>query len=195
MRYKVRAQIAEHRAQIRKNSLCSMFYILSSVFCILYSVSCLADVVSFPEPNGYVTDSAEIISPNDELAITGMAEELERKTTAQLAVVTIETTQPETIEGFSVKLFEKWGIGQKGKDNGILLLIASSDRKLRIETGYAVEGILPDATCKMIIENGIIPYFKRAEYSQGILYGASVIATDVAKGYNVEISGSSKGIP
>ncbi|MBU1599687.1 TPM domain-containing protein [bacterium] len=163
------------------------------LFLLLITSFCHADVTSFPEPKGYVTDSAGILSFQDVSAITGIAEELERKTTAQLAVVTVKTTQPETIEDFSVKLFEKWKIGQKGKDNGILLLIASSDRKVRIETGYGIEGILPDATCKMIIENEMLPYFKRGEYSQGILSGASAIIAIVSEDYGTKVEGSSMG--
>ncbi len=110
-------------------------------------------------------------------------------------MVTVETTQPETIEGYAVRLFEKWRIDQKSKDNGVLLLIASDYRKVRIEIGYVIEEILPDATCKMIIEERIIPYFKRGEYSQRILYRASVIVTGMAKEYDVKIGGNRAVMP
>jgi uncharacterized protein len=194
MKYKPR-RYGDTEKKIRNLIFLCASVLLCAYLNILHSASCLADVISLPSHTGYVTDSAEILSQADESAIIGIAEELERKTTAQLAVVTVKTTQPETIEGYAVRLFERWGIGQKGKDNGVLLLIASDDRKVRIETGYGIEGILPDATCKMIIEEGIIPYFKRGEYSQGILSGASVIVAGVAKEYGVEISGSRAVMP
>lgn len=139
-------------------------------------------------PKGYVTDIAHIITPTDKNNLELMAKELEEKTTAQIAIVTIKTTSPDDIEMYAVNLFEKWGIGQKDKDNGVLLLVAVEDRRLRIETGYGLEGALPDVVCNRIIQEVIIPEFKAGRYSQGIFRGASAIIYLVAKEYGVEIA-------
>ena len=141
---------------------------------------------------GYVNDYANNIDPSDKAAITRLLQELEQKTTAEVAVVTVLMTQPETIENYAVKLFKKWGIGQKGKDNGVLFLVAAKDHRVRIETGYGLEGALPDVICTKIINNLVVPAFKSGEYSKGITAGAQAIVGLVAKEYNVQISGQEK---
>ncbi len=144
----------------------------------------------YPErPQGYVSDYVNLLNAQDKEKISGLAHELERKTTAQLAVVIVKSTRPETIEGYAVTLFEKWGIGQKGKDNGILLLIAYQDRKVRIETGYGLEGALPDVICHKIIQDVIIPRFKNGEYSKGTLLGSIAVISLAAKEYGAEVTG------
>ncbi len=143
----------------------------------------------FPQYRGYVNDFAGIISPGDASKIESFAKELEDKTTAQLAVVTIKSAKPEVIETYAVKLFQKWGIGRKGRDNGVLLLVASEDRKVRIETGYGLEGAIPDVLADRIIEGTIIPYFKKGEYSKGIFFGSVSILALVAQEYKVELTG------
>lgn len=160
----------------------------------------LAAEPNYPlQPQGYINDDANLLNASDEEEVNWLLEELEQKTTAQVAVVTVATTEPETIEGYAVKLFEKWGIGKKGKDNGVLFLIASQDRRLRIETGYGLEGALPDVLCHQIIENLVVPAFKAGEYSKGITAGVQAIVGRIAKEYQVQITGqeeqnfSSKG--
>lgn len=137
----------------------------------------------------YVNDFAGLLSYSDKVAIARYAAELERKTTAQVAIVTIKTTQPETIQGFSVRLFDQWKIGQKGKDNGVLLLVAVDDRKAWITTGYGMEGAIPDVIANKIVRDGMIPYFKRGQFSEGIMNGAVSVISLVAKEYDVEITG------
>lgn len=145
-------------------------------------------------PQGYVNDYANIIDYSDEQAITRLASELESKTTAQLAVVTMASTAPETIEGYAVRLFEKWGIGQREKNNGILLLVAYRDRKMRIETGYGLEGALPDVICHKIITDIMTPNFKSGMFSKGIREGASAIVSLTAKEYDVDITGQETAV-
>src|SRR5262245_48287002 len=89
-------------------------------------------------PDGYIYDGAQLISASDQENITRLLRELENKTTAQVAVATVPSTQPEPIEMYAVNLFSSWGIGQKKKDNGVLFLIAKLDRNLRIEVGYGL---------------------------------------------------------
>ncbi|MCX7927019.1 MAG: YgcG family protein [Candidatus Omnitrophica bacterium] len=147
-----------------------------------------AKEVSYPNPQGYVNDFADVISAEDTALIEKFANQLEEKTTAQIAVVTIRTTAGQDIETYAVKLFEKWGIGKKGKDNGVLLLVALDDRKLRIEIGYGLEAVIPDVVSHRIIQETIIPYFQKQNYSKGILFGALKIMQLIAQEYKVELS-------
>ncbi len=139
-------------------------------------------------PQGYVSDYATVVSAQDKDVITRLARELEDKTTDQIAVVTVNTTQPETIEGYAVELFKRWGIGHKGKDNGALLLVAVNDRKMRIETGYGLEGVLPDVICNKIIRDIMVPSFRSGDYSTGIKDGAVAIVSVIAKDKGLNIT-------
>jgi len=90
---------------------------------------------------------------------------------AQIGVLVLPTTKPETIEQFAVRVQEEWKLGRKGVDDGVLLVVAKDDHKLRIEGGYGLEGVLPDATAKRIIEDGITPQLRRGEFYAGIIAG------------------------
>ncbi|MBU0878066.1 MAG: TPM domain-containing protein [Candidatus Omnitrophica bacterium] len=160
------------------------------VFSILAAVSGnLYAQEKFPKPSGYVNDFVGILPPQERVKLENLLSELERKTTAQVSVVSLETTKPLDIETYAVKLFENWGIGQKGKDNGVLLLVASEDKKVRIEVGYGLEGAIPDALAQQIIAQVIVPLFKQGNFPQGIMKGALGIAGLVAKEYNVQLAG------
>jgi len=162
---------------------------LSLLFSLSVSAALAKEVSIPPRGQGYVSDFAGLLEPSDKIAITKFAAELESKTTAQIAVVTVQTTQPETIEGFSVRLFDQWKIGQKGKDNGVLILVAVNDRKAWITTGYGLEGAIPDAIAYKIVQERMIPYFKNGRYSQGIKEGAVAVISLVAREYDVQITG------
>jgi len=142
----------------------------------------------FQNYTGYVNDYAGILSDETKAKLAALSSEIEAKTTSQLAILTLDTTAPLDIETYAVKLFEKWGIGQKGKDNGVLILVAVKDRQVRIEVGYGLEGAIPDALAKNIIEKSMLPFFKSGNYNAGILQGAAVVSKLIAGEYNVEIS-------
>ncbi|MDO8602917.1 MAG: TPM domain-containing protein [Candidatus Omnitrophota bacterium] len=137
---------------------------------------------------GYVSDYADILSYETKAKLAALSAEIEAKTTSQLAILTLDTTAPLDIETYAVKLFEKWGIGQRGKDNGVLILVALKDRKARIEVGYGLEGAIPDALAKNIIEKSMLPFFKIGDYNAGILQSAVVVSKLIAGEYSVEIS-------
>ena len=167
---------------------------------LIYSIICIAltfilfvrpgscQAENFPDYSGYVNDYANILSYETKSTLSALIYNLEKKTSAQIAIITIDTTKPLDIETYAVKLFEKWGIGQKGKDNGVLLLIAMEDRAMRIEVGYGLEGAIPDALAKIIIEDYIVPSFKKGDFNTGILKGSAGIAKLIAKEYNIELS-------
>jgi len=146
----------------------------------------------FPAPKGYVSDFANVIPASYEQQITRICLELQQKTGAQIADVTIPTLGDNYIEDYAVKLFEKWGIGEKGKDNGILILNAVRERKIRIEIGYGVEGIIPDAKAGRIRDQYLIPYLKKSDYGTGHLYTVTALAKEIAKDYGVELTGDVK---
>jgi len=140
-----------------------------------------------PSYKGYVNDFAGILTPQVADQIRVVAGQVEAKTTAQIALVTIPTVAPLAIEQYAVELFEKWGIGQAGKDNGILILMAVNDKKVWISTGYGLEGALPDAICKQIVYQIMIPEFRKGELDKGLLFGTIAVAGLIAKEYNIEL--------
>lgn len=144
-------------------------------FILLFAAAVFAED-DFPRPTGFVNDSADILTSAEENTITEIAEALERDTDSEIAVVTVRTVKPQTIEEYSVKLFSKWGIGKRDKNNGVLLLVSVDDREVKIEVGYGLEGILPDGKCGEIIRRYIIPEFKNGHYGDGIIAGVSEIA-------------------
>jgi uncharacterized protein len=125
----------------------------------------------FPELTGQIVDEAGLLNGQDYAAILEQLKALESASTDQLAVVTVKSLQGYPIEDFGYQLGRKWGIGQKGKDNGILLIVAPNERKVRIEVGRGLEPIMTDALSKLIIENAVLPAFKRGDMPGGIRAG------------------------
>jgi uncharacterized protein len=111
------------------------------------------------------------LKPDDRAAIEAEVQALEEKSTDQVVVVTVPSLQGYEIEDFGYQLGRKWGIGQKGKDNGVILIVAPSERKVRIEVGRGLEPLLTDLMSKLIIENAILPQFRRGDFSGGIRAG------------------------
>lgn len=126
---------------------------------------------TFPALTGRIVDEAGLLSPEARTAIEAQLADLEQKSTDQLAVVTVRSLQDYPIEDYGYQLGRKWGIGQKGKDNGVLLIVAPNERKVRIEVGRGLEPTLTDAMSKLIIENAIIPQFRRGDFAAGITAG------------------------
>ncbi len=141
---------------------------------------------------GLVHDHAHMLKASDKKKIEGWIGELEEKTSTQIAVVTVSTMDAIPLEEYAVNLFKSLGIGQKAKDNGILLLVAEKQRQLRIEVGYGLEGILTDAIAHKIINRDIVPEFKNGHYSKGIAKGVWEITSLVAREANVVISNSTQ---
>jgi uncharacterized protein len=146
-----------------------------------------------PQPLNHVVDLAGIINDGAETQLDGYLLELEQKTTAQFIVLTITSLEGDSIEAFSLAIaHEKWKLGQKGKDNGILLVVAQNDKKYRLEVGYGLEGILPDSLAGSIGREYLVPNFRKGDYTAGIISAALVIANKIASGEGVEITGMPK---
>ncbi|WP_431708080.1 TPM domain-containing protein [Geminocystis sp. CENA526] len=126
--------------------------------------------------NGWVSDMANILSEKTKQELNREISELEAKNGTEIAIVTVDTTQPyPTPKQFTTELFNHWGIGKKDMDNGILFLVSIQDRRVEIETGYGVEGILPDAKVGNIINQKITPEFKKGNFDKGILDGTKAL--------------------
>ena len=134
-----------------------------------------AQTLSFPTLTGRVVDEAAVLDETTRAALTDALAGLESKTTDQLVVVTLKSLQGTSIEDYGYQLGRRWQIGQKDKNNGVLLIVAPSERKVRIEVGYGLEGTLTDAISKFIIENSILPRFKAGDFSGGIKRGVEDI--------------------
>jgi uncharacterized protein len=162
-------------------------------FCLLLTVRfapfCHAQDVAYPAPSGYVVDQSGIIDSDAQSRMQAWILELKQKTTAEVAVVTVDSTEPLSIEEYAVNLFQRFGIGQKGKDNGVLLLVAYKDHHMRIEVGYGLEGAITDAYSSRIINTIMTPEFKQGNFSDGIEKATAAIVSLIAKEYNVTLTG------
>lgn len=160
---------------------------------LFYALCLLPAFASTPpvpdRPSGYVTDLAGIVDPEAMSRLNSYLAELEQKTSAQVFILTVQSLDGESMEGFSLGTAEKWKPGQKGKDNGVLITVALKDRKYRIEVGYGLEGILPDSLVGSIGREHLVPNFKKGDYSTGIYNAAVVIAGKIAGHEGIEITG------
>lgn len=127
---------------------------------------------SFPKLTGRVVDEANIISPEIEAQLNALSLGAENAATDQLVIVTLNSLQGYEIEEYGYQLGREWGIGQAKANNGVLLIVAPNERKVRIEVGYGLEGVLTDAMSREIIQERIIPSFKAGDMQGGILAGA-----------------------
>ena len=125
--------------------------------------------VDFPKYKGWVNDFARIIPSRYEERMAALAGEVKQKTGVEMAVVSVEDMGGLEIEEYAVRLYETWGIGERDKDNGILLLLTMAERKARIEVGYGLEGIIPDGLAGEILDDHVIPDFREGNYGRGFL--------------------------
>ncbi|UCC99495.1 MAG: TPM domain-containing protein [Phycisphaerales bacterium] len=145
-----------------------------------------------PTPQHYVEDYANVINPSDERSLNGILQELEQKTGAQYIVLTVQTTGGMPIEQFSIELAEKWKLGQKGKDDGMLFVLAKNDRRWRFEVGYGLEGYVTDQYCGRIGRDVLVPYLRKGDYSQGIYQANLQIVGTIATEAGVALTGMPK---
>jgi len=155
---------------------------------LLVSLSVIAaEDIKVPQYRGYVNDFADIIPQSDEEAIANYIGAVERATTAQVAVVTVGSVKPYTIDQYGIALADQWAPGQKGKGNGVIILVAVKDREMRIEVGYGLEHLIPDAEAWRVVDKVMRPAFKRDDYAFGIAQAVMQIGSIIAEDQGVAI--------
>jgi uncharacterized protein len=139
------------------------------------------DLVPVPTPAGHVTDQAGMLSAEQKARLEAVLADYTARTGSQIAVLTVKTTAPEQIEQYSIRVADAWKLGRKGVDDGVLLLVAPGNtaamRRLRIEAGRGVQGVLTDAQSKKILQDVIAPHFQQQQYYDGLVAGVGAIAT------------------
>jgi uncharacterized protein len=150
-------------------------HLLRTLLLLILASPALASEPKFPPLTGRVVDDAGVLSASTQSQLTDMLAAHERATGEQVVVVTLPSLQGFSIEDYGYQLGRYWGIGQKGKNTGVLLIVAPNEHKVRIEVGYGLEGELTDAVSATIIQNYILSNFKRGDFNAGVLAGTTSI--------------------
>lgn len=154
---------------------------LSFGWALLLSASLAAqEPQAIPSPQGHVTDLVGVLSAPDRAEIDRILREYEDQHGSQIVVLIVDTTAPEVIEDYSMRVAERWKVGRKKVDDGVIFTVAIKDRKARIEVGYGLEGALPDARAKQILSDQVFPAFRKQDYAGGIRGGVDGILAALA---------------
>ncbi len=156
------------------------------LFLALLPLAALAQINVVPF-KGYVNDYTGTLPQNVQTELNGILKQLETKTGAQIAVVVINSTEGVPPSDYAVEFGQKWGVGKKDKDNGVVFLVAVKDRKMFIATGYGVEPILPDGKVGRIRDNLVLPHFRKGDMGKGIINGTLSIVQEIAKAEGIPI--------
>lgn len=157
-----------------------------AVFFILLPRNARAERIRDLKPTGYVNDFSDVLSPQTRAQLEALCTEVDQQAHAQIAVVTVHTTGDDSIDDFAVRLEEKWKVGAKGTDRGLLLLLATDDHKYRFEVGYGLEGILPDGEVGTIGRD-MVPYLRQGNYDAAVTLGVENVSRVIAKDAGVTL--------
>jgi uncharacterized protein len=155
---------------------------LASGFCaalLAFASAVAAQPAEVPYLTGRVVDNAEILSADTRRRLTDTLRRHEQKTSNQVVVLSVPTIHGESVEEYAVRVFEQWKLGKKGKDNGVLVVIVPQDRRMRIEVGYGLEGVLTDAHASRIIRNLMTPRFREGDFSGGVARGVDAVVAQL----------------
>lgn len=167
-------------------------YVLIFIITIIILMGNSSYAIVSKSKDFFVNDSANLLSNETEEYIINMNKSLESKTGAQIVVVTTKNLEGMDLEEYATELFREYGIGNKEKNNGVLILCAYEERKLRIEVGYGLEGALPDGKTGRIQDEYMIPYLKENDFDTGIKNGFNAILQEVMTEYGITIDGVSE---
>lgn len=168
---------------------------LTFLFAVCSAVSGVRAATDIPEPVGdiYVQDFAGVLTDSQKQELVSLGKQLDEQTKAQVAVLTVNTIGKDTtIEAYANKAFRQYGLGNKSMNNGVLLVLAVKDRKIRIEVGYGLEGALPDGKVGRILDQYAIPYLKENKPDAAVTNTYKALATETAKEYNVNLQAHPK---
>ena len=162
--------------------------LLIFLFALQAGLSIAADP-PFPRPTGAVNDFANVIQADQRAVMENLAREVLQKTGTAVVVATMPTVGDMVVDDYATRLYESWGIGKKGEDKGVLILLALKERRVRIETGYGVEGILPDGVVGEIIRLHVIPHLKQGDYGKGLSNAMTDVSDVIARNAGVTLTG------
>lgn len=169
------------------------FFLISTLICLLVLIGINVTASSnYPVPTRYkyINDYTNTFTEDEKSQIVNIGRELENKTTCEATVVIISTIDGQDIESYANGLFRNWGIGQKDKDNGLLILLAIKDKKWRVEVGRGIEGAVPDVLTSRVMDSLAKPQFIQNNYAKGILDSYSALCNSIAKEYGVTLDNS-----
>jgi uncharacterized protein len=173
----------------------AILHTIALILVCLALTSIAAAQTSFPaKPQGYVSDFANALSPAARAQLTALCTEVDQKTHAQIAVVTVSSLDGRPIEDYAVDLFKRWGIGPKNSERGVLILLAPNQRQMKVETGYGLEPILPDGKTGGFGREAV-PYLKAGNYDAAVALVTRRIADVIAKDSGVTLSGQPLSAP
>jgi uncharacterized protein len=162
--------------------------LLAVIFVLLVSSSVLFAAENYPAPRGAVNDFAGVIDAGYASRMEALSREVLQKTGVAVVVVTVSTIgENEEVNMYANKLYKAWGIGKKGEDKGVLIFLAVKERKIRIETGYGVEGILPDGLVGEIRDKYVVPELKAGNYGKGLYNAVYACSAYIAKDAHVQL--------
>lgn len=136
----------------------------------------VALAAQLPQPSGAINDFAGVLTAEEERTLTALVERVEAATSAEIAVATVASLDGMSVEEYATRLFAEWGVGRADTDNGVLILVAPTEREIRIEVGYGLEGVLPDGLSGQIIRETFLPRFRDDQYGAGIVEGTTRVA-------------------
>jgi uncharacterized protein len=165
-----------------------IFTLLLAAALFFFSRYALAASEVFPKPSGAVNDFAGLIPAQYAGPMENLAREVLEKTGTAIVVATVETVGDNDPNDYANRLYQAWGIGKKGEDKGVLIFLAVKERRVRIETGYGVEGILPDGLAGEILDRYAIPRFKDGDYGRGLSETMGAVSAVVAKAAGVTLT-------
>lgn len=164
---------------------------LAAIACatLLLGTASLLSAQEIPQPQGFVNDFAGVVDSRSEQEMSALIRAIAEATDVEIAVVTIESFAPfGSIEQYSIELGEQWGVGGADNDTGIIILVAVEERRLRIEVGYGLEGIIPDGRAGQIRDDYMVPALSENRWGEGLLGGVQAIGGIVAEEYDVDLS-------
>jgi len=168
---------------------------LAAVALCLTAPAAPASARDWPKPLGHLSDFAGAVDAASADSIEALCREVEEKTGAEISVVTLTDLGGQEIDPVATELFQAWGVGKKGKDDGVLILLSMGERRVRIESGYGVEGILPDGLCGSIIRRVMGPELAAGQIGGGLLRGARAVAGVIARDRGVALTGAIVNVP
>lgn len=151
------------------------------------STGASTEFAKIPPAVGFVNDDAGVLDEETRAKLEAFLDQLKQKTGVEFAVLTVRTTAPETPDAYKVRVFQAWGLGQRGKDNGLLMLVALAERQVKFETGYGLEGVVPDGFLGRVFRHEMQERFRANDYAGGIVAGVVRVAQRIAADQGVTL--------